>query len=110
MQVHGIWHQLDAHSADWMYFTFTSACPDSDAEMGIVTADAWSPGVDPFGYGQRPVLQWLAIARMDGVPKEHIELPIHGTPLPARLLYPEIGYEYPAYTISDFLGGSLLCQ
>ncbi len=77
--------------------------------MGIVTADAWSPGVDPFGYGQRPVLQWLAIARMDGVPKNHTELPIHGTPLPAALLYPTIGYEYRDYTIIDFLRGSLLC-
>ena len=92
-----------------MYFTFTSACPQADSEMGIVTADAWSPGVDPFGYGQRPVLQWLAIARKDGVPKHHMEMPIHGTPLPASQLYAEIGYEYPDYTIRDFLGGSSLC-
>ncbi|KAK5163002.1 uncharacterized protein LTR77_011057 [Saxophila tyrrhenica] len=109
MQVHGIWHAVDAHSADWMYFTFTTACASADAEMGIVTADAWSPGVDPFGYGQRPVLQWLAIARMDGVPKEHTELPIHGDPQPASKLYPEIGYEYPEYTVGDFLGGACMC-
>ena len=92
-----------------MYFTFSATCPQPDSEMGIVTADAWSPGVDPWGYGQRPVLQWLAVARMDGVPKQHMELPIHGTPLPASQLYPEIGYEYPDYTISDFLRGSALC-
>lgn len=109
MQVHGIWHLVDAHSTDWMYFTFTEACPSSNSEIGCVTADAWSHGVDPFGYGQRPVLQWLAIARMDGVPKQHIELPIHGEPLPASELYTEIGYAYPNHTMADFLGGSLLC-
>lgn len=109
MQVHGIWHLVDAHSADWMYFTFTEACPSNDSEIGVVTADAWSPNVDPFGYGQRPVLQWLAIARLDKVPKDHMELPIYGDPKPAAELYPEIGYEYPNYTISDFLSGSLQC-
>ena len=102
MQVQGVWHAVDAHSADWMYFTFTCATPSSNSTMGVVTADAWSPGVDPFGYGQRPVEQWLAIARADGVPKQHMELPIHGTPLPASLMYPTIGYEYPDHTLTDF--------
>ena len=43
MQVRGVWHEIDAHSADWMYFTFTEACPNSDSSVGVVTADAWSP-------------------------------------------------------------------
>jgi hypothetical protein len=109
MQVHGLWHHVDAHSADWMYFTFTEACPSEDSEMGVVTADAWSPGVDPFGYGQRPVLQWLAIARADGVPKNHMELPVHGDPKPAANMYATIGYEYPETTMKDFLSGDAMC-
>ena len=109
MRVRGVWHNVDAHSADWMYFTFTEACPQSDSPMGVVTADAFSPGVDPPGYGQRPVLQWLAIARGDGVAKDHIELPIHGEPTPAVELYPQIGYEYPNHTTTDFLPGGPWC-
>ena len=40
--------------------------------MGVVTADAWSPGIYPWDYGQQPVLQWLALARKDQVPKANM--------------------------------------
>ena len=69
MQVRGVWHEIDAHSADWMYFTFTEACPDASSPMGVVSADAFSPGHYPWDYGQENVLQWLALARKDKVPR-----------------------------------------
>ena len=72
MQVRGVWHEVDAHSADWMYFTFTEACPGSDSPMGVVTADAWSPGIYPWDYGQQPVIQWLSMARADHVPRANL--------------------------------------
>ena len=72
MQVRGVWHEIDAHSADWMYFTFTEACPGIDSPMGVVTADAWSPGIYPWDYGQQPVIQWLAMARADQVARANM--------------------------------------
>ena len=72
MQVRGVWHQVNAHSADWMYFTFTETCPDADSPMGVVTADGWSPGYHPWDYGQQSVVEWLGIARADRVPKANM--------------------------------------
>ncbi len=72
LQVRGVWHAVAAHWADWMYFTFTEACPGSDSPKGVVSADAWSPGFYPWDYQQTDVLQWLAIARADGVPRGNL--------------------------------------
>ena len=59
---------FNAHAADWMYFTFTEACPGTYSPMAVVSADGWSPCYHPWDYGQDPVVQWLAIARADQVP------------------------------------------
>lgn len=72
MQVRGVWHKINAHAADWMYFTFTEACPTAESPMGVVTADGWSPGFHPWNYGQHEVLDWLAIARADKVARDNM--------------------------------------
>ena len=48
--------------------------------MGVVTADAWSPGIYPWDYGQKPVLQWLAMAKADRLARDNLlvnSLPVH---------------------------------
>ena len=135
MQVRGVWHLVNTHSADWMYFTFTEPCPGPYSPMGVVTADAFSPGEYPWDYDQDNAFQWLALSRRDKVPAGNMyvpktstqlrkiskieakslfplfcrAIPIHGTPKNSTELYAALGYEYPDYKTTDFIPGGPWC-
>ena len=75
MQIRAIYPGIkDVHAADWMYFTFSAACPTSAANstVAVEIADAWSPGAVGYEFDQKLATQWLAIARKDKLVKDHL--------------------------------------
>ena len=73
MQVRAVWHQQkNTHSADWMYFAWTLACPGPNSPLGITEADAWSPGFVDYQFNQFDAVNYLALARGDHVAKNNL--------------------------------------
>jgi hypothetical protein len=72
MQVRCIWHEKNVHSNDWMYFTWTKACPGSDSPMAITVADSWSPGLVGYQFNQFAAITYLDIARNDRVKRDNL--------------------------------------
>ena len=72
MQVRAIWHVKAPHANDFMYFTWTVACPGPNDRMAITEADAWSPGESGFEYGHIEATQLVALWRSDHAPRDSL--------------------------------------
>jgi hypothetical protein len=110
MQVRGVWPGvIDVHAADWMYFTFTEACPKKGSPIAVEVADCWSPGAVGYEFNQFLAVEYLAIVRSHKLPRNNLVIPIHGVPSNATDLYEATGYDYPNYQIEDFKPGGEWC-
>jgi hypothetical protein len=73
MQVRGIWPGFkEVYANDWMYFTYTVACPTANNIMAVTVADAWSPGAVGYLFNQLLATQYLAIARCAQIPRNSL--------------------------------------
>lgn len=72
LQVRAVWHQKQVHANDWMYFTWTAACPKDGDPMGVTVADPWSPGLVGYEFNQFAAITYLDIVRNDGMVRENL--------------------------------------
>jgi hypothetical protein len=72
MQVRCIWHKKNVHSNDWIYFTWTPACPKETDTMAITIADPWSPGLVDCEFNQVAAINYLDIAKNNKIPKYNL--------------------------------------
>jgi hypothetical protein len=64
MQVRCIWHEKNIHASDWMYFTWTEACPGPDSPVAVSVADPWSPALVSYEFNQFAAITILILCKM----------------------------------------------
>jgi hypothetical protein len=72
MQVRAVWHEKNVHANDWMYFTWTEACPSPDGPLAVSVADPWSPGLVGYEFNQFAAITYLDIVRNDHMKRENL--------------------------------------
>ena len=72
MQVRAVWHEKNVHANDWMYITWTEACPSSDGPLAVSVADPWSPGLVGYEFNQFAAITYLDIVRNDHMKRENL--------------------------------------
>ncbi|KFA68978.1 hypothetical protein S40285_08385 [Stachybotrys chlorohalonatus IBT 40285] len=106
MQARFIWRPYTPHSADFTYAIVTSACPSADSSMLAYTADSFSTG---FDTDKSVASQWLLQALDDGLSRDAIVIPAHGSAVPLSAVSEVVGSPYPPLDSTSFVRGGEIC-
>ncbi|KAI9148722.1 hypothetical protein HJFPF1_10764 [Paramyrothecium foliicola] len=109
LQARFIWRPDTLHSADFTYAVVTSLCPSADSSILAFTADAWTSLNTGFEVDSGNALQWLLQAIDDGLSRNAIVVPAHGTPVPLSEVFNYVGTSYPNLDSTSFIRGGNIC-
>ncbi|KFA51015.1 hypothetical protein S40293_09923 [Stachybotrys chartarum IBT 40293] len=109
LQARFIWRPDTPHSADFTYAIVTSACPSADSSMLAFTADAYTSLNTGFEVDKGVASQWLLQAIDDGLSRNALVVPAHGTPVPLSEVFGYVGTPYPDLDSTSFIRGGNIC-
>ncbi|KAH8816530.1 metallo-beta-lactamase superfamily protein [Xylogone sp. PMI_703] len=106
MQARFLWSPEAAHAVDWTYSIVSKACPSANNSIVAYVADAWSTSLP---IDDKLARTWVDQAVGDGLSKNALVIPAHGSPAPFTQLIDFLGYQYPNITTTDWKAGGRLC-